>query len=635
MSRIRFHGLVEQYTQLSVHAPAAFRRRLGLLVGGALIYFAGVLALLAGVAAWVVATFAAGGGSGALALVGIFSVLGLFSAAVGLVSKVQGPGGHRLAPEDAPGLFELLDDLRRRMGVGELSSVWLDGQFNAAASQRPLFGLAGFARHHLVLGLPLLAVVPLGTARAIVAHELAHFAKRHGHWGPSLYRFGESWNALRHAGLPGLLLVPFDLLFGARLAAAMSVHGRRQEFEADAHAAETVGREAVGAALVRIQLGATGFETRFVEEFARTTAMDPEPPADAMTRAVAFLRSQPQDGPLVRRALRAAYGESTDLEDTHPTLFDRLRELRIVDRNAEPEAAVDRALALLAATAGPNAIEQLAADPSALVATGDAEARKEMDETWEEARRQAAAAHERASELARRAAGSGPPLEVEEEWEHVGLIAQREGPEAGRGALEDFLARHGDHADACLWLATLLYDDGDAACLGWAERAAQNDPVHGPAFTALQQQWWRETGEGSRADAIHVDLLQQQESLDEAAAERESIGAQTRFAPHELGNPIVERLVSQLREAGGITRAYLVRRELKHLAEHPQYLIAVKIERKAWWRFQGAFHEADVLRRLFDEVTFPHDWLAVSLGHLPLRARRRIRRVAGARILPA
>jgi hypothetical protein len=179
-------------------------------------------------------------------------------------------------------------------------------------------------------------------------------------------------------------------------------------------------------------------------------------------------------------------------------------------------------------------------------------------------------------------------------------------------------------------LASLLYDAGDAECLRFAERAAEADPVHRAGYTALRQQWWRENGEASRAEAIQTHLLEQSDTLDVVAAERSAVPTRARFAPHELPGTVAARVAEQLSDAGGIARAYLVRRELKHLPERPQFIIAVEVERRSWWKFQSANHEAGVLQRVLERLSFPDDWVMVLVSQLAFTARRRLRRTPGA-----
>ena len=78
------------------------------------------------------------------------------SAVQALFTRLPAPEGLEIMREQAPALFAAIDDMRRRMKGPRFHHVLVTDEMNAAVVQRPLFGLVGWPRNYLVLGLPLL-----------------------------------------------------------------------------------------------------------------------------------------------------------------------------------------------------------------------------------------------------------------------------------------------------------------------------------------------------------------------------------------------------------------------------------------------------------------------------------------------
>ena len=110
-----------------------------------------------------------------------------------LFVRLPPPAGLAVARADAPALFAALDRMRRQLKGPPVHQVLLIDEINAAIVQRPLFGLVGWPRNHLLLGLPLLDSLAPEEALAVVAHEYGHLAGSHGRFGAFIYRLRLSW----------------------------------------------------------------------------------------------------------------------------------------------------------------------------------------------------------------------------------------------------------------------------------------------------------------------------------------------------------------------------------------------------------------------------------------------------------
>jgi Zn-dependent protease with chaperone function len=169
-----------------------------------------------------------------------------------VVSESRDPDndfGPILRRLDAPGLFEEVAEVARRLGVRPPEEIRL--------AFLPCCGVVAWRRSRaLLLGLPLLEVLTLAELRAILAHELAHLARGDATWAAGSLRFVE--------GLGRALDDPNGRAWGplrlwARLCrkAAGSLIGpiaRGQEARADRTSANLAGGPAAASALIKVAL---------------------------------------------------------------------------------------------------------------------------------------------------------------------------------------------------------------------------------------------------------------------------------------------------------------------------------------------------------------------------------------------
>lgn len=250
-----------------------------------------------------------------------------------VMAWVVQPAGARAPPTlpraEAPALYEMADTLADRLGAPRVHAIALDDEPNAAAlelnrglSLRP-------TRRVLVLGRPLLALMDAPALAAVVAHELGHFSRRHGRLGHWLYRTRLAWVDYADAAAdPDLSAweragVAFAERFVPWFARASFAHARRNEFEADALAAQACGAPAFARALRQVE--AIGSHWRachevLADELQRQHA---EPPADWLARLADRLRVA-ATGPLA-----AELADDDDPHATHPPTAARLQALGV------------------------------------------------------------------------------------------------------------------------------------------------------------------------------------------------------------------------------------------------------------------------------------------------------------------
>ncbi|MBU3870613.1 M48 family metalloprotease [Streptomyces sp. 4503] len=256
----------------------------------------------------------------------------------------------------APELWRTVEELAVAVGTRPPARIRLTAEVNASVTEdAPLLGLAPGQRV-LYLGMPLLACLPPAELRAVLAHELGHFSRRHSRFGAVAHRGAAGLVAARqaiqeasaanhlvrlYAGWPLLLLGLYTRVFRWLTRPVR----RRQELEADREAARVAGPGAMADALrstAALEAAWQEFFADFLAPMRRATGRIPDDPFRAFAHMV--------EAPEVREplaALRArAVERPADPEDAHPALATRLERLaRLPADPWTPDALAPDALA--------------------------------------------------------------------------------------------------------------------------------------------------------------------------------------------------------------------------------------------------------------------------------------------------
>jgi Zn-dependent protease with chaperone function len=322
----------------------------GLLAGFYVLAFVLVAldAVFVALALW--SMFAAPSRAGSWSLVIGGSIPAVFSLLYGVatVSRAEQlpPGAVFLRRRDAPQLWRLVEDLAGELGTRPPTRIYLTPEVNASVSEQArMLGLAVGPRT-MYIGVPLLTQLRPRELRAVLCHEFGHFAYRHTRFGAVTHRGAASLNstlfrlrmtAQARRGITGQAWF-FQLAIGAyaRLYLRLSLAvRRRQELEADAHAAAVAGSAVTAEALRSVHaLGHawSGFLDTFVRPVQRLGFV----PEDLFEAFAAML-----DDPLVQRRLTGLRDHPVEPGrsrlDSHPPLP---RRLALIE--ARPIAGPDR-----------------------------------------------------------------------------------------------------------------------------------------------------------------------------------------------------------------------------------------------------------------------------------------------------
>ncbi len=319
---------------------------LGLLAGFYLLVFI-VVALDIGLLAGLAASPTSAGMTRVLGVPGnafepaIFSVPLLIAVFYG-VFRVSGRAtliawSVPVTPDQAPGLWAAVETLAGQVGTPAPTEIRLISDANAmVAEESYLLGLVPGRRRLLYVGAPLLTGMTADELRAVLCHELGHYARKHTRLAALVYRGSASLRAtlgqLRQqraarsrprfqADYTYLLLIPLSLYARLyyRLSRAVS---RRQELEADAAAAAIAGPAVTADALRAVHAIGVCWEV-FRTEVATPMRRSGRMPDDAFSAFGAML-ADPVFEPRLAGLRESMPEHPPSRLDTHPSFATRL-----------------------------------------------------------------------------------------------------------------------------------------------------------------------------------------------------------------------------------------------------------------------------------------------------------------------
>lgn len=598
MDDARFKQMVARLEEESRAAPGAYRAKVVALM---LLGF-GILALLVGVAGlglfllvgFAIAVALSGGAALLLLLklgkLLIFLAIPLWylvkGSAQAMFVRLPAPQGREISRAQAPALFAAIDDMRRRMKGPRFHHVLIVDEVNAAVVQRPAFGLVGWPRNYLLLGLPLLESMAPAEALAVVAHEYGHLAGSHGHFSAFIYRLRHTWGTVQAytdhiQGWLGRLVAPLVRWYAPYFNAYTFVLARANEYAADAASAELVGAGNAAHALKRVNLVAPRHQ-RFLDQTYERIANEPEPPGDLLHRWGEQAIEAPAETD-AQRWLGDALDREGHVTNSHPTLRARLAAL-------------------------PDANEPLDLPPPVIEGHSAARAwlggmldtvRAEFQSQWaEQVARPWAERHAQVQEDRRRLAElrALESRDADQELEMLRLIMRLEPESDAREPLAAFNAAHADHALALFLEGSVRLDKGERSGLDLLERAMSLDAEATKAACERAYAFLIEQKDTVAAEAYAERWRRRDELETRRAQQLQNLDPSHALASHGLPADQVaairERLAGDTLKFVG--EVYLARRVIPADESVVQYVMGVRL---SWWgRRRGK--QLDVVNRL-------------------------------------
>jgi Zn-dependent protease with chaperone function len=335
---------------------------LGLLVG---FYVLALGIVAAVVAADLLAIRATGRLPSGLAFASLLIVIAVLRSVFYLQksSPEDDDGGIDLPKPAEPALWALVEETATAMGTRPPDAIRLVHEVNASVEERArLLGLIP-GRRTLRIGVALLQALTQAELRAVLAHEMGHYAGGDTRFGGLTYRGGESLQrAVGHLG-PGTLL---GRLFSAyarlyfRLTLAVR---RRQELTADAAAVRVGGAPAFASALRKVSAAAAAYDF-YIDRYSRPLWHYGATAADFYGGYRALLRDPARQEQLIQ-VIEQELALPADPFDSHPSLAERLAAI------ADGPAALPLSPGAREVLRRPALSEQAVADRLSRQATGD------------------------------------------------------------------------------------------------------------------------------------------------------------------------------------------------------------------------------------------------------------------------
>lgn len=398
-----------------------------------------------------------------LAIACLFAIVTLVAIVRALWVQLSEPSGLMLTREQAPKLFEVIDDLVESMRSVPVHSVAVSNEFNACIVQTPQWGVFGNYRNHLEIGLPLAMALSRDELKAVIAHEMGHLSGAHGKFSAWIYRQRVTWAALESkfsepSNIFEQALATFYGWYAPYFHAYSFVLARNHEYLADQAAAIATSTPALGSALTKSELIGRFLSEVFWTRLFAQVERSPEPPYlpfSLMPRAFAIAKKEWARDEWLNDSLRNYASD----EDTHPSLAERLAALDLQPFVPDYDPA-NSALSLFEPSA------------PALVKHFDDEWRNENGPEW---RRQHMALNDAKSKLSVLERTPPDQLSSEKLWEKAVLLIDVSRPSDATDALALLVRREGNFPKAHLLLGYLLLEENEDRGLQHLLSAIQQD----------------------------------------------------------------------------------------------------------------------------------------------------------------
>ena len=628
MQEKEFVALVDQLELYQRQNPTMYRLRVALLAAlGYLLLFGVVFGVLLFIAVVIL-----------LRLVNILviQILILFLGAAFIILrslwiKFPEPDGHELNPEDAPGLFALVDEVRVATGGPTLCKILLTGEYNAGIVQRPRLGVFGWHENYLRVGLPLLRALSLNDVRAVLAHEFGHLSGSHGKFTGWIYRVRQTWtqvlaNIKQHPRYGLEVFERFFNWYAPYFNAYTFVLARAQEYEADSCSVAVSGKEDAARALINLELKGRALSEDFWPAFYNRADKESQAPRDTFASMLQSLRE-----PIAPDKAQSWFSDLLTAkhryDDTHPALADRLAAMGYSNVRQTSD------LSSFAITNGqPHADESLfARTPNAFIERQNKWWRDELADGWKgrhefvvEAEQGLAALDEKAK--------SGD-LTVDELWDRARYVGGTEGHAAAIPLLHEVIALQPDHAAANYVLGEALLSHGEEAGIKHIEAAMEKEVTAVPNGCKLIYDFLIARERGEEAERYRQAAANYYHELELAQNERKNITIRDDFKAHGLTAEALEALQVQLEEIPLLRSAYLVRKVCQHLPDAPSFVLGVTSKRVLRLQLDG--RDKKLVKALASTVKYPGYTYIIALEHKQRPLLAMFRKVEGAQIYRA
>lgn len=611
----KYADMVKRLEAEAQQRPRAYRTR---------VFFAGGLVILLLVAILAAAAFAiiASGSGGAAVLAKYLWPLAALVFVLGRSMWVRfpAPSDRQLTRQDAPELFSFVEDIGERLGAPPIDHLQISDEFNAGIVQHPKFGLFGWTRNYLTIGLPLIKALPLKEFEAVIAHEFGHIVGGDGRFGNWVYRARLMWAQVaakvgENARWGSFLFRRFLNWYVPWFNAYSFAAARAQEYAADRCAAAIAGEDVTGAALVRVRIHSRLLADGYWTDLIGSANHQPQPARSPHAGMIAFFAiAEVERRTDAERTLDEELRLETDLTDTHPALKDRLDALR---QTANIPAQFDA-----------SAAQALLGDVLNHLDRELDDAWWQHNETaWEEQFLNATKEKQRLDALEAESEDEAPPPEVA--GEHAALTEKYRGAAQSIPLYTALIEAHPDWWPAALALGrTHLATGNETVGLTWIDRAIELNQAAVVPAAELGFAHCSDNDDDAAAEKYRDLWNDGQEILAAAEAERHGVSAADTFAEHGLDAAALAPLITHRGAIPQVKRAWLVRKNVAHFPDERYFILSVERTALAFLR-----HTSEkTLNALADGFEYPGETFIIFLSARQKTIQKAIKHAAEAPI---
>ncbi len=484
--------------------------------------------------------------------------------------SVEKPQGIAIQEKDAPELFKIINNLSLKLNSPSFHHVLITDDFNAAVVQTPRLGILGWYENYLIIGLPLMQSLSVQQLTSVLAHEFGHLSKNHAKTANWIYRQRIRWAQLyqlveQNASRIDIIFRPFFKKFVPYFASFSFPVARANEYEADKISVELTSAETVAQTLTTVNVVGCYLSEEFWPTIFKHAENMPKPTISPYLGYVNQL-SEFSEPHKTKKWLDQSLKLQTNLEDTHPSLMDRLE-------------SIGQTAQLVFAEKGHTADLLLGDQLSKITTTFDHQWQNNVLDVWQQHHQHIQQQKEYLKQLNEKLE-QGEALSTDEKFAQVELTdTVLHQPDIAFDLMKKLYEEDLENALANYIYGRLLLERKDQNGCAILERSAQLNEFYQVTVYEMLYQFYQEQGIAAEAEK-YQQLMFDRIALEQLAmSERQEVSFRDHFMPHGLTQEALEDLLQQLRKYTGIQQVWLVQKQVQHLKHIPCYILGFSLKK--------------------------------------------------------
>lgn len=334
MTDEEYYGRISDLTQKAKQNPLQYEKTVRWFARIGYLYISALLMALLLIAGTLCFLYFLTGGQELWLVVTLFPLGAFFYLLRKIIKRVPKPTSIEIFREDAPSLFDWLDEMQNEFKLKKVEKVYITSDFNASVTQYPSFGLLGGWKNYLFLGLPLMDVVTPEHLKSILVHEYAHLAGNHGKTSVRVGHLQYLWQRVINNEHNDNLIMnfisrPFLNWFVPRFDAYAHVLKHNNELYCDSVAAQYCGVFNTASSLVTIHAIGAYFDNLYHQRFKEAMATNQKLDAENFKVRLNLIHEANRSGEFLKIE-QEEFEKPAALIDSHPTLKQRLHNLGVI-----------------------------------------------------------------------------------------------------------------------------------------------------------------------------------------------------------------------------------------------------------------------------------------------------------------